>query len=60
MLFCIRFLCVSFYEDEKRKDIDMARAKAALERAEKRMAEQRLKEAFDFTPLQYFKVTRVE
>ena len=34
---------------ERRKDIDMARAKAALERAEKRLAEQRLKEAFDFT-----------
>jgi len=34
---------------ERRKDIDMARAKAALERAEKRLAEQRLKEALDFT-----------
>jgi F-type H+-transporting ATPase subunit epsilon len=34
---------------ERRRDIDMARAKAALERAEKRLAEQRLKEALDFT-----------
>jgi F-type H+-transporting ATPase subunit epsilon len=34
---------------ERRKDIDLARAKAAMERAEKRLAEQRLKEALDFT-----------
>ena len=34
---------------ERRRDIDMARAKAAMERAEKRLAEQRLKEALDFT-----------
>ena len=34
---------------ERRRDIDLARAKAALERAEKRMAEQRLKETLDFT-----------
>lgn len=34
---------------ERRRDIDLARAKAALERAEKRLAEQRLKEALDFT-----------
>jgi F-type H+-transporting ATPase subunit epsilon len=34
---------------ERRRDIDAARAKAALERAEKRLAEQRLKEALDFT-----------
>ena len=34
---------------ERRKDIDIARAKAALERAEKRLAEQRLKETLDFT-----------
>ena len=34
---------------ERRRDIDVARAKAALERAEKRLAEQRLKEALDFT-----------
>ena len=34
---------------ERRRDIDLARAKAAIERAEKRPAEQRLKEALDFT-----------
>lgn len=34
---------------ERRRDIDAARAKAAIERAEKRLAEQRLKEALDFT-----------
>jgi F-type H+-transporting ATPase subunit epsilon len=34
---------------ERRRDIDLARAKEAAERAEKRLAEQRLKEAFDFT-----------
>lgn len=34
---------------ERRRDIDLARAKAALERAEKRMAEQRKKESVDFT-----------
>ena len=34
---------------ERRRDIDLARAKAALERAEKRLAEQRLKETLDFT-----------
>lgn len=34
---------------ERRRDIDLERAKAALERAEKRLAEQRLKEALDFT-----------
>jgi F-type H+-transporting ATPase subunit epsilon len=34
---------------ERRRDIDIARAKAAIERAEKRLAEQRLKEALDFT-----------
>ena len=34
---------------ERRRDIDLARAKAAIERAEKRLAEQRLKEALDFT-----------
>jgi len=34
---------------ERRRDIDLSRAKAAIERAEKRLAEQRLKEALDFT-----------
>ena len=34
---------------ERRRDIDIARAKAAIERAEKRLAEQRLKEVLDFT-----------
>ncbi len=34
---------------ERRRDIDIARAKAALERAEKRLAEQRQKESRDFT-----------
>ena len=34
---------------ERRRDIDLSRAKAALERAEKRLAEQRLKETLDFT-----------
>ena len=34
---------------ERRRDIDIARAKAAMERAEKRMAEQRKKESVDFT-----------
>ena len=34
---------------ERRRDMDLARAKAAMERAEKRLAEQRLKEALDFT-----------
>ena len=34
---------------ERRRDIDLARAKAAIERAEKRLAEQRLKEALNFT-----------
>ena len=34
---------------ERRRDIDLARAKAAIERAEKRLAEQRLKESLDFT-----------
>lgn len=34
---------------ERRRDIDAARVKAAIERAEKRLAEQRLKEALDFT-----------
>lgn len=34
---------------ERRRDIDLARAKAAIERAEKRLAEQRLKETLDFT-----------
>ncbi len=34
---------------ERRRDIDIARAKAALERAEKRLAEQHQKESRDFT-----------
>ncbi|MEK6196229.1 MAG: F0F1 ATP synthase subunit epsilon [Deltaproteobacteria bacterium] len=34
---------------ERRRDIDLARAKAAVERAEKRLAEQRQKESVDFT-----------
>ena len=34
---------------ERRRDIDIDRAKAALERAEKRLAEQRAKEDVDFT-----------
>ncbi len=34
---------------ERRRDIDLARAKAAMERAEKRLAEQRQKESLDFT-----------
>lgn len=34
---------------ERRRDIDLSRAKAAIERAEKRLAEQRLKETLDFT-----------
>jgi F-type H+-transporting ATPase subunit epsilon len=34
---------------ERRRDIDVERAKAALERAEKRLAEQRTKEDIDFT-----------
>jgi len=34
---------------ERRQDIDLARAKDAIERAEKRLAEQRLKETLDFT-----------
>ena len=34
---------------ERRRDIDLARAKAAVERAEKRLADQRKKEALDFT-----------
>ena len=34
---------------ERRRDIDLDRAKAAVERAEKRLAEQRQKESVDFT-----------
>lgn len=34
---------------ERRRDIDVARVKAAVERAEKRLAEQRQKESVDFT-----------
>ncbi len=34
---------------ERRRDIDLTRAKAAVERAEKRLAEQRQKESVDFT-----------
>ena len=34
---------------ERRKDIDVERAKAAMERAEKRMAEDRSKEDIDFS-----------
>jgi len=34
---------------ERRRDIDLARAKAAIERAEKRLAAQRQKESLDFT-----------
>jgi F-type H+-transporting ATPase subunit epsilon len=33
---------------ERRRDIDVERARAALERAQKRLAEQRSKEEFDF------------
>ena len=34
---------------ERRRDIDLERAKAAMERAEKRLAEERRKESVDFT-----------
>jgi F-type H+-transporting ATPase subunit epsilon len=34
---------------ERRRDIDLARAKSALERAEKRLAEERSRQDFDFT-----------
>ena len=34
---------------ERRRDIDLERAKAALERAEKRLAEDRAKSEMDFT-----------
>ncbi len=37
---------------ERRRDIDLARAKAAIERAEKRLAAQRQKESLDFTRAQ--------
>jgi F-type H+-transporting ATPase subunit epsilon len=37
---------------ERRRDIDVERARAALERAQKRLAEQRSKEDFDFTRAQ--------
>jgi F-type H+-transporting ATPase subunit epsilon len=33
---------------ERRRDIDLERARAALERAQKRLAEQRSREEFDF------------
>ena len=37
---------------ERRRDIDVERARAALERAQKRLAEQRSKEEFDFVRAQ--------
>jgi F-type H+-transporting ATPase subunit epsilon len=37
---------------ERRRDIDVERARAALERAQKRVAEQRSKEEFDFVRAQ--------
>lgn len=37
---------------ERRRDIDLERARAALERAQKRLAEQRSKEDFDFVRAQ--------
>jgi F-type H+-transporting ATPase subunit epsilon len=37
---------------ERRRDIDLERARAALERAQKRLAEQRSKEEFDFVRAQ--------
>ena len=37
---------------ERRRDIDIERARAALERAQKRLAEQRSKEEFDFVRAQ--------
>jgi F-type H+-transporting ATPase subunit epsilon len=37
---------------ERRRDIDIERARAALERAQKRLAEQRSKEEFDFVRVQ--------
>jgi F-type H+-transporting ATPase subunit epsilon len=37
---------------ERRRDIDLERARAALERAQKRLAEQRSKEEFDFVRVQ--------
>lgn len=37
---------------ERRRDIDLERARAALERAQKRLAEQRAKEEFDFVRAQ--------
>jgi F-type H+-transporting ATPase subunit epsilon len=37
---------------ERRRDIDVERARAALERAQKRMAEMRAKEEIDFTRAQ--------
>lgn len=37
---------------ERRRDIDLERARAALERAQKRLAEQRSREEFDFVRAQ--------
>jgi F-type H+-transporting ATPase subunit epsilon len=37
---------------ERRRDIDVERARAALERAQKRLSEQRSKEEFDFVRAQ--------
>jgi F-type H+-transporting ATPase subunit epsilon len=37
---------------ERRRDIDVERARAALERAQKRLAEMRAKEEIDFTRAQ--------
>jgi F-type H+-transporting ATPase subunit epsilon len=37
---------------ERRRDIDLERARAALERAQKRLSEQRSKEEFDFVRAQ--------
>jgi F-type H+-transporting ATPase subunit epsilon len=37
---------------ERRRDIDLERARAALDRAQKRLAEQRSKEEFDFVRAQ--------